>query len=528
MNRSPAQRGLRSSSGIWRRSSPMCGSSSIRRRRSCGSPRRRLFRTSRARYRRRRGSCWSRRSPMRTCRIAAFSRPIGTTRTSSSTRLRWQWWRRPTMCRSSTSSPRRSRPTRGFGHSHGTVFISTTRRPARRHRPRSTAVRGRPASVDNETLLNKLRGEVNEKNLQFWYDYRAVNGYYIYGGRKNPFGIVNFPAEFAKLRKMIAVRDERIWDVAQGKTSQPTIDDTGTGDFTPIETNFKNEVVLTTPEESLATSSSCRRATRSTCSPRRTSSPICRSRCSSRSTRRAGCGSTTMPSYPVYLPGHAGQRQDSDPRRHQRRRPGRQADRLRRRAARADRHRTRRRRRVRRPAAEPDVPQGHQRRRRGRRAARSCCTASTRPTRTTRSRVHVGSGRGAVLQGRDVPSHAGRNAVRPAALCQRRRVPLRAADGEVRRLRLVRLRQSVGAHLRSLGAELRGRRLRRGQLLRHRVLRRRRLSPQARRPEAVPRQAVAADLRLRARLQPALPRRDARATTCSTTASASRGCCSTG
>src|SRR5690606_11080780 len=53
--------------------------------------------------------------------------------------------------------------------------------------------------------LERLRAEVNEKNLQFWYDYRAVNGYYIYGGRKAPFGVVNFPAEFAKLRKMIEV-----------------------------------------------------------------------------------------------------------------------------------------------------------------------------------------------------------------------------------------------------------------------------------------------------------------------------------
>ena len=46
------------------------------------------------------------------------------------------------------------------------------------------------------------------------------------------------------------------------------------------------------------------------------------------------------------------------------------------------------------------------------------------------------SGRGALFPGRDVPSHAGRDAVRPAGpLRQRRRLPLRAADAEVRRLR---------------------------------------------------------------------------------------------
>ena len=45
-------------------------------------------------------------------------------------------------------------------------------------------------------------------------------------------------------------------------------------------------------------------------------------------------------------------------------------------------------------------------------------------------------GRGALLPGRHVPPHAGRDALRPAgALRQRRRLPLRAADAEVRGLR---------------------------------------------------------------------------------------------
>ena len=115
------------------------------------------------------------------------------------------------------------------------------------------------ASILNEALfgatesadvdLEKLHAEVNEKNLQFFYDYRAVNGFYIYGGRKKPFGVVNFPAEFEKLRKMIAVRDERIWKVAQGESVPEEIDDSGTGDFVEIQTNFKNEVYITPPDE---------------------------------------------------------------------------------------------------------------------------------------------------------------------------------------------------------------------------------------------------------------------------------------
>ncbi len=109
----------------------------------------------------------------------------------------------------------------------------------------------RPASMDNEKLLERLHAEVQEKNLQHWYDYRAINGFYIYGGRKNPFGVVNFPAEFEKLRKMVAVRDQRIWDVASGRDVSPTIDDSGTGDFVDVQTNFENEVHITPPEEAI-------------------------------------------------------------------------------------------------------------------------------------------------------------------------------------------------------------------------------------------------------------------------------------
>ncbi len=100
--------------------------------------------------------------------------------------------------------------------------------------------------------LEKIHAEVQEKNKQFYYDYRSVNGCYIYGQRKTPFGVTNFPAEFAKLRKMIAVRDGRIWQAASGGTPKQSIDDSGTGDFVSIETNFKNEVHLTTPEEAKA------------------------------------------------------------------------------------------------------------------------------------------------------------------------------------------------------------------------------------------------------------------------------------
>ncbi len=109
----------------------------------------------------------------------------------------------------------------------------------------------RPASVKAD--LAKLKAEIAEKNLQFYYDYRAVNGCYIYGGRKAPFGIVNFPAEFAKLRKMIENREARVWAVAKGENVPATIDDAGTGDLVRVQTNAKQPIKLTSPEESKKT-----------------------------------------------------------------------------------------------------------------------------------------------------------------------------------------------------------------------------------------------------------------------------------
>ena len=57
-----------------------------------------------------------------------------------------------------------------------------------------------------------------------------------------------------------------------------------------------------------------------------------------------------------------------------------------------------------------------------------------------------------LLAGGDVPLLAGRDAVRPAAVQRGGRLPMGAADLEVRRLRLVRVRQPVGPLHRRAGA----------------------------------------------------------------------------
>jgi putative heme-binding domain-containing protein len=55
-------------------------------------------------------------------------------------------------------------------------------------------------------------------------DYRMVNGWYVYGSRSKPLDVETFPAEYAKIRKMCAQRDEVIWAIAQGK-NPPVPDD---------------------------------------------------------------------------------------------------------------------------------------------------------------------------------------------------------------------------------------------------------------------------------------------------------------
>ena len=84
----------------------------------------------------------------------------------------------------------------------------------------------------------QLRAAVLDKMWHHQNDYRMVNGWYVYGGRNTPFGVVNFPAEFVKLRKMVAIRDRYLWDIAQGKQVAAAVDDSGTGTLVTVDSTF--------------------------------------------------------------------------------------------------------------------------------------------------------------------------------------------------------------------------------------------------------------------------------------------------
>ena len=63
--------------------------------------------------------------------------------------------------------------------------------------------------------LEALREAIRDKNQQFFYRWRPVNAEYVVGRRVEPFGSVNFPGEMKQLDEMVAARDRRIWQRAQ-------------------------------------------------------------------------------------------------------------------------------------------------------------------------------------------------------------------------------------------------------------------------------------------------------------------------
>ncbi|MDB6025481.1 MAG: putative rane-bound dehydrogenase [Verrucomicrobiales bacterium] len=94
-----------------------------------------------------------------------------------------------------------------------------------------------PAKVGSKSF-EKLRAAVNDKAWVHEQDYRMVNGWYVYGGRRDPYDLETFPEEYKKIRQMMAVRDRYVWDIAQKKTVPPKPDDSSTLTLTVPKTAF--------------------------------------------------------------------------------------------------------------------------------------------------------------------------------------------------------------------------------------------------------------------------------------------------
>ncbi|HZW10244.1 MAG TPA: PVC-type heme-binding CxxCH protein [Phycisphaerales bacterium] len=69
-------------------------------------------------------------------------------------------------------------------------------------------------------LVESLRRRAWDKHYHFRQLYRPTNTEYIWGRRAEPFGVVNFPAEHAQLRRMIDARQRDLWAMAKPTPEQ--------------------------------------------------------------------------------------------------------------------------------------------------------------------------------------------------------------------------------------------------------------------------------------------------------------------
>jgi len=91
-------------------------------------------------------------------------------------------------------------------------------------------------AIGVDAAYQKLRSAVNDKSWVHAQDYRMLNGWYVYGGRRT-WDEETFPREYLKLRKMAEIRDDYVWKLASGADASPP-DDKQTGELMVPATRF--------------------------------------------------------------------------------------------------------------------------------------------------------------------------------------------------------------------------------------------------------------------------------------------------
>lgn len=114
-----------------------------------------------------------------------------------------------------------------------------------------------PAKIGSPQF-EQLRAAVIDKAWVHQQDYRMLNGWYVYGGRRT-FDTETFPREFLKIRNMVDVRDRYVSDIAQGRKVSAKPDDSKTGELFVPKTGVgrwpdkePKELRYPTPEEAIA------------------------------------------------------------------------------------------------------------------------------------------------------------------------------------------------------------------------------------------------------------------------------------
>jgi uncharacterized cupredoxin-like copper-binding protein len=98
----------------------------------------------------------------------------------------------------------------------------------------------------------ELRASIADKNRQFFQRYRPLNGFYYTGDRNKDYGYLDFLPAMRSFDVMVANRDQRTWDIAQGKSfAGKPVDDSNVPEM-PATKESKGANEWMTPANELA------------------------------------------------------------------------------------------------------------------------------------------------------------------------------------------------------------------------------------------------------------------------------------
>lgn len=73
----------------------------------------------------------------------------------------------------------------------------------------------------DEAAVERVRQRIIEKNRQFMLRWRPVNAEYVFGRRKEPFGVLSFPPEMDQLDRQLTELDQEIREEAERIAAKP-------------------------------------------------------------------------------------------------------------------------------------------------------------------------------------------------------------------------------------------------------------------------------------------------------------------
>jgi len=79
--------------------------------------------------------------------------------------------------------------------------------------------------IQTPAINASLTDAIANKNRQFFRRFRPLNSFYYTGGRNKDYGYLDFLPAMRNFDIMVANRDQRIWDIAQGNSPPAIVDD---------------------------------------------------------------------------------------------------------------------------------------------------------------------------------------------------------------------------------------------------------------------------------------------------------------